>query len=92
MKTDKFITCECHGHGLYMDYFIEADIAYPSELYLTPYGSSSYWDKGSLGWRIKKAWMMLCKGTMSGGEVVLSEDNAKELQDYINSFLDKIKK
>jgi hypothetical protein len=29
---------------------------------------------------------------MNGGEVVLSEDNAKELQDYINSFLDKIKK
>ena len=87
MKTDKFITCECHGHGLYMDYFISPDKSFPAELYLIPYGNSTYFEKGNFRWRVKKAWQMLTKGTVSGGEVVLSEDNAASLKAYIGDFL-----
>jgi len=87
MKTDKFITCECHGHGLYMDYFISPDKSFPAELYLIPYGNSTYFEKNDLWWRLKKAWQMITKGTMAGGEVVLSEDNAAMLKSYIGNFL-----
>lgn len=87
-NTDKFIPCECHGHGLYMDYYI-CDQKQFSEIYLTPIGNTTYFEKGSIWWRIKKAWQMLRKGTMAGGEVVLSTDNAAQLVAYINDFLIK---
>jgi len=87
MKTDKFITCECHGHGLFLDYFVSEKHDYPAELYLIPYGSNSYWDKGSLWWRIRKAWTMIRKGENTSGEVVFSESNAASLVAYLNNFL-----
>ena len=93
-ETAKFITCECHGHGLYMDYYIQVggEEDYPAELYMTPYGSRSYWEKPNFGWRLKAAWQVLRTGTNAGGEVVLSEDNAASIKAYIGNFLIKAEK
>ena len=87
MKTDKFITCECHGHGLFLDYFVDEGHDHPAELYITPLGSRSYFDKGSFRWRLQKAWSMLWTGKGDSGEVVLNESNAASLVAYLNKFL-----
>lgn len=89
MKTDKFITCECHGHGLYMDYYIEQKSPHLSELYITMFGDKGYFEKPNLWQRIKAAFKTLKTGWFPGGELVLNEDNAAELKAYIGDFLIK---
>jgi len=89
MGTEKFITCECHGHGLLLDYFISEREETPNdnELYITPLGSESYFEKRTFWDRVKLGWKAFRTGKVRGGEAVLSEESAANLVAYINNFL-----
>ena len=89
MSTEKFIICECHGHGLLLDYFIsERDHKpYDNELYISTIGSESYFTRDSFWDRIRLGWKTFKSGSLRGGEAVLSEENAANLVAYINNFL-----
>lgn len=87
MKTEKFISCDCYGHGLYMDWFIDKDRPQHDELFITMFGDKGYFAKPGLWWRIKSAFKTLRKGWFPGGEVCLNPDKAVELKNYIEKFL-----
>jgi hypothetical protein len=70
-----------------LDYFIESDERFPSELYIVVMGMGSYFAKPTFAERIKMAWKVLRTGKYSGGEVLLNETNAATLKSYIGDFL-----
>ena len=83
MSVDKdkfiFIKCECHGEGLGVDYDKEDGQYY-----------FSYWSAGlsnkHLSWRerIRYCWSALTKGKAFNDEIILSEESAQVLVDFIN--------
>lgn len=84
-NVEKFISCDCHGHGLFMDYWIDK---HHKELFIVMFGDKSYHQKPRLWWRIKAAFKTLRKGWFPGGEVCLTPEKAQELKEYIETFID----
>ena len=88
-KTEKFISCNCHGHGLFMDYMIDEHF---KELFIIMFGDKGYNAKPNLWQRIKAAAKTLKTGWFPGGEVCLDEEKAWELKRYIDQFITEVEK
>ena len=80
MNADKsiFIKCECYGEGMGVDYD-----AGDNQYYF------SYWSTGlsnkKLSWRerIRYCWNVLIKGKAFNDELILSQDSAEAVADFI---------
>jgi hypothetical protein len=85
MKSSKdksiFIKCECHGEGMGVDYDAEDGYYY-----------FSYWKYGisneSLSWRdrLRYCWHVLTKGKAFNDEVVLTQESADKLIDFLLGY------
>jgi hypothetical protein len=75
-----FLKCDCHGEAVEFQYESEYN-----EYYLAFWGCGfGNNKKHGLLRRIKFAWMLLTKGTLYTDMVVLDEEKARQLADFIN--------
>lgn len=81
MKADKekFIKCDCHGEGMLITKFHDEPNFY-----------FSYWRIGldpvklSFWMRLKLCYLALFKGQYYDDEIILNNESAKELADWLN--------
>lgn len=84
MKS-KFIKCECSTHSLEIS--VEDFDGYGEKLVYIALWNYGYVGRRGLWNRMKTAWKLIWQGDLYGDHVVLSEINAKELNDYIQKSL-----
>lgn len=79
-SNELFIKCECHGEGI--------EITRDDELnqyYLAFWGYGFNNNKKFSFWRrLIFAWMLIIKGTLYNDMVILDDNKATELVDFIN--------
>ena len=75
-----FIKCDCHGHLLELEKYDDTD----------NYFSLIYWVLGGYGERmsfierIKLCYRVMRRGKICDNEIIINDDKAKELSEFIN--------
>ena len=86
-QNSLFLTCDCYSHVLEVQYYDYA----PEDrgFYVSIWKHQCTTEKLSWGQRLRWCWILLTAGNLLGDNIILSNEKAQQIVDYINKNLPK---